>query len=76
MNIFRLFKSFYAPKRTKLHHSKTFSLGKMPPNPSDKRLARPPKKLALLGKSCIRPWTLTKKFISGDALVKFTLADS
>ena len=32
---------------------------------------RPP-----LGKFCIRPWTTTKKFISRDALVEFTLAGS
>ena len=34
------------------------------------------KSWAPLDKSCIRPWTTTKKFIRGDALVESTLADS
>ena len=70
MNIFRLFESEkfmkYAPKRTKLHHSKKFIRGRMPPKPPSKRLLRHtsqvPKKVGPLGKSCIRPWTTTEKF--------------
>ena len=35
-----------------------------------------PQKVAHLGKSYVRPWTTTKKFIWGDALVESTLVDS
>ena len=35
-----------------------------------------PQKVDPLGKSCIRPWTVTKKNIPGDALIESTLADS
>ena len=62
MNIFRLFQSKKFMKICSKTHQiapfkRNFS-GKGAPEPSSKRLAQPPKKLALLGKSCIRPWTL------------------
>ena len=36
----------------------------------------PQKVVPPFGKSCIRPWTTTKRFISRNALVESTLADS
>ena len=79
MNIFRLFKSKKNIKICSKTHQiapfKKIFLGSMPPNSPSKRLATPyiarrfaectrlAPKLGPPGKSCIRPWTTTKKCI-------------
>ena len=74
-------------KTQQITQFKKISRGNMPPNPpanawlrhesqSGVQLTESPKSWAPLGKSCIRPWTTTKKFIWRDALVECTQADS